>query len=317
MSSSTSVADDTLPRVHAEAEGLSDDPIFEAVQVARRREEPLLAAELRSQVQPRGRVTQAKQHLVEAMVSQLGVQKEYDYWLQARHDLQALQSDTQAADTSAAVAPEYVSGPQKPFTRSVGEMWWGESTVFLPGLPGMQAAFESDALHLRDQISWRDGDLWQGNLLITSKFGLDPARMPPGGPGRFVSTPNCDVTRRIAGDTGWWWGDNWSKCWMHLAQIVLDGPTGNVIAEGHDHRNLFHLSQDGELGFFQFPGFLPFPRVEFQLNPSRVLIIKVELRLDFQMEGSSHIYFGSQTIGQPPQRVDVLYKGFQWFIRRL
>jgi hypothetical protein len=141
--------------------------------------------------------------------------------------------------------------------------------------------------------------------------------MPPGGPGRFSSIPHCELIGQISGGTGWSWGDDWSKCWLHINQFVHGGPAGERIGEGHDHRNMFFIAGSNELEVRDFPGFIQFPRVDFNLDPAHPLIITLEIGLVFQLEGYSVISFGSQQWGQLPNLRDALLRTFHWNIQRV
>ncbi|WP_433240786.1 hypothetical protein ACQPYK_35100 [Streptosporangium sp. CA-135522] len=90
------------------------------------------------------------------------------------------------------------------------------------------------------------------------------------------------------------------------------GPNGAIIGEGHDHRNLFFLSQDFEETIRDLPGFLPFPRVDFNLDPAHTVTSTLEVRFDFQLEGIAGTKFGTHLVSR-----DALLRLSQWTIGRL
>ncbi len=308
----------SMSRTAIEAEGLANDPVYASIQRVLNREE-VARADLEPQVLPRGATASARRELVEAIARKLGVEQEYEAWMRVRDDQaeQVLAMISDRRSESPEESADYFRGLGEPpaRTRSVAEMWWARSDAGAPA--GMNVEFRSDGLHMFGQLNRNDGDLWQGSLRATATFVLDPSRMPPGGPGRFSSAPHCELFGQIAGITGNHGGDNWSKCWLHTAQFVHGGPGGGRIGEGHDHRNLFFLAQDFELASPNLPGFMLFPRVDFQLDPGHDLVIILEVRFDFQLEGIAAIWFGSQTVGHPPLHRDALLRTFQWFIQRL
>jgi hypothetical protein len=59
------------------------------------------------------------------------------------------------------------------------------------------------------------------------------------------------------------------------------------------------------------PGTIPFPAVQFDLDPTQALTITLEVKFDFQLEGDSDFRFG-----QPEGYVAALFRTPQWTIRR-
>jgi hypothetical protein len=297
-------------------DGKSDGAIQQAMQRLLIQEEAR-RADMRPQILPRGMVANEKRRLLETVARKIGVEEEYQAWVRTNSEYSQQLLTVTPHERWATMEHEFVDAPlDQAVTGGIGGMWWARTDWAFPG--GMKVESWPDGLHLSGQLNWSDGDLWQGNLQVLAKFVLDPNRMPPGGPGRFSSVPYCELFGQITGITGWSWGDDWSKCWLHIAQLVNGGPAGARIGEGHDHRNMFFIagSQSGP-EVSDFPGFMQCPRVDFNLDPAHPLLITLEIRLDFQLEGSSAIWFGSQRLGQPPIHRDALLRTLQWNIQRV
>lgn len=209
----------------------------------------------------------------------------------------------------------------QPRATGIGEMWWARTDWSWPGSGNgttstMDLKHPDDGLHMSGRLRRQDGDLWKGSILVLAQFVLSTNRMPPGGAGRFTSQPTCTFAGPMTGFTGDYWGDNWSKCWMHTSQVIRGGPGGGIIGEGHEPRTLIHLSQDDERVNISLPGFLRFPRVDFKLNPSHTVTTTLAVRLDFQLEGIAGLAFG-RTSGTELVPGDAVLALSQWIVQRL
>ncbi|WFE57657.1 hypothetical protein [Micromonospora sp. WMMD712] len=295
--------------------GSADGTVHAAMQRLLAQEEAGQAS-LRPQVVRRGGVADAKRRLWETAARKIGVEEEYQGWLRAHQETsqQMIEASPTGQRGDVELGRAFTAPPiDRTITGIIGELWWARTDATFPA--GYQVEFKPDGAHLFGNRIWSDGDLWKGSLQVLAKFVLDTNRMP--GPGRFTSLPHCELFGKMTGATGWTWGDDWSKCWLHVAQFVNGGPAGARIAEGHDHRNVFFISDSERLEVHDLPGFIQFPRVDFNLDPHHPLIITLEIRLDFQMEGHSQIFFGSRAPGQPPVMRDALLRTFQWNLQRV
>lgn len=289
--------------------GKPDEAVQKAIQRLLIQEEVSRAA-MQPKILPRGIAALEKRRLLEAIARKSGVEEEYQSWVRANSEHSHQLLTVTPSEQLSTMGHEFFGVPfELAATGSIGEMWWARTDATYPG--GMKVEFRPDGSHLFGQLIWNDGDLWQGNLQVLAKFVLDPSRMPLGSPGRFSSIPHCELFGEICGGTNWTWGDDWSKCWLHIAQFVHGGPVSALIGEGHDHRNMFFIAgSNTPPESHNFPGFIQFPRVDFNLDPAFPLIINLEIRLDFQLEGSSGIWFGN-----PNMYRDALLRTFQWYIQ--
>jgi hypothetical protein len=311
MNKSARAAATAVSHVQLRREPPPQAPNSDAIAQASKHYEARILNRVRPVVLPRDSAPAAQPDRVDASAPEPDEDGPHRAWVRAR--TKAVQEPS-AGDANK-VTQTSQSGSHEPETLAnvIGEMWWERTDVHFPsGLGGMNASFQADGLHLFGSLTWQDGDLWQGSLQVVGKYVLDPSRMPAGGPGWFTSRPSCNFFGTLSAYAGAAFGDNWSKCWMHTSQVALGGPGWPVLGENHGHQNLYFLSQDGERAVKDLPGHINFPPIDFFMDPAFTLVIFLETRLDFQLEGDSGTKFGVREVFQ-----DAILRYFQWTIQRL
>lgn len=312
VSSSATPAEHVSLQRKSRADSPSDP---EAIEQAEKRLEEIRPTREESLVVPRGATTAARQELIEAIVQNPDVKEYYDVWRRARDDQS---KSTKALLGKSRKVPELDGhyGPYEvePRSSGIGELWWERTDVHLPTgtAGGMHASFMSDGLHLSGGLDWNAGNLWQGNLQVVGKYVLGSNRMPPGGPGRFTSIPTCNLFGSMAAATYHDLGDNWSKGWLHTSQTILGGPNWPVLGQAHNHQKLYIIADDDTPGGADLPGHIDFPRADFNVDPAFTIVIFLEVRFDFQLEGQAVTKFGFREIFR-----DAVLQFFQWNIQRL
>jgi hypothetical protein len=207
---------------------------------------------------------------------------------------------------------DYVPIPYQPVVDQ-GMLWWARTSWWVPNdRIGLYAYWGDGGVHFVGQLDYDDGDLWKGSAGASAAFGLGTDRMPAAG--RYISTPTADLFGEVMGFTGvngpLNWGDDWCKCWLHTDQ-TLRNASGAIIGNGHEARNLIFYEDDGSFGVAPLPGTMLFPSVAFDLDPSQPLTVTLEVKFDFQLEGSSMFRFGN--FGG---FVAAFFRTPQWTIRR-
>ena len=95
----------------------------------------------------------------------------------------------------------------------------------------------------------------------------------------------------------WHADDTWSKCWHHLS-ATLGLSSGEGLSGDSLSNNLFFLENVnpvGQASINQFFGWAPILRFSADMRSLRQrgvsIILRTELRYDFQLEGGSDIWF--------------------------
>ncbi len=246
-----------------------------------------------------------------AFARSLGVESEV-------HDLLVLTRDryTPLLTVLHRFDPTYVHITPHPVDAiDVGGLWWAETSWWTPSdRIGLYAYFDDAAGGVRfvGQQDYDDGDLWKGSAGARAIFGLGTDRMPPRG--RYQSRPTTDLLGEVMGFTGvngpLNWGDDWCKCWLHTDQTVRSA-SGAIIANAHAVQTLIFFEDDGSHGVTPLPGSLFFPPVAFDLDPRQALTVTLELKFDFQLEGSAMFRFGNYG-----GFVASLFRTPQWHLER-
>ncbi|GAA0404221.1 hypothetical protein Acor_24320 [Acrocarpospora corrugata] len=317
--STTEKSQNGLLRGHEESDWIAGDPAYDLVTQVRTEYQKMTLPGIEPSIIPRGKSADARLHLMESLADKLDLRREYDAWVQSRDG----RTDylTIPSDSKKSTLPKYGYEPlPEPRAAGIGEMWWARTDWGWPATgSGTTSSIlvenTSRGLSMSGHLKRVNGDLWQASINVVAQFVLSPDRMPPGGPGRFTSQPTCTLDGPMTGFTQDHWGDNWSKCFLRLDQIVHGGPGGPIIGQGHERRTLINLSQDNEIANISLPGFLRFPRVDFALNPAHPVTTLLGLNLDFQLEGYAGLAFG-RTVGTNLQFVSALLRMSQWTINR-
>jgi hypothetical protein len=206
--------------------------------------------------------------------------------------------------------------PIGPEPEGVGEMWWGETSVGLPGLIGMYEAWDKSGLRMFGQLQWDDGDLLQAGYHVYSSFYLDRVRMPASN--RVRSQPGGVLAGEMFGWTGGspfafsFSGDQWSKCRLRLSQrawAVSPSSPADAIPVGSSGNELqiIDLEGDNDYRVGSLPGGIPYAPLDLVLDRTRTLRVDLEIELFIQLEGDVGIRFGGIGHSNP-----ALHQPSQW-----
>ena len=185
----------------------------------------------------------------------------------------------------------------------VGEFWWAE-TISSSSSPGNSLTLDAASAPNRiwGHVSHRGDDLVWGNAFVVHTFVLAPARMPRTDRTRFDLRPQFRHAGWVSGWTGlyhpiWHADDKWSKCWRFF-DIRLMQSSGELLAADSLHQELFSLQNVnpvGQANINEHSGWLPI--LSFTANMAELrargvsLILRMEFKYDFQLEGESDIWF--------------------------
>jgi hypothetical protein len=198
-------------------------------------------------------------------------------------------------------APPVFHPPTQP--ANVGELWWAETDPIVTAPANtLSVDLDNDPYRLWGHIAYTSDNLFNGGVGIVMTFILSPDRLPRTDRTVFDVHPELRTGGWVSGWTGqyhpvWHADDKWSKCW-HYCEATLTLSSGERLAGDSLHENLFFLEDVnpvGQASINEFQGWTPV--LTFTANMADLrqrgisIILRTELRYDFQLEGESDIWF--------------------------
>jgi hypothetical protein len=190
---------------------------------------------------------------------------------------------------------------------NVGELWWAETSPFVAAPDNtLNVDLDHDPYRIWGHIGYTSDSLFNGTVGIVMTFILGPERMPRTNRTVFDVHPELRPGGWVSGWTGpyhpiWHADDKWSKCWRYL-EATLTLSSGEWLAGDSLHPNLFFLEDVNPVGqasineFFGWTPVLTFTANMADLRQRGVsIILRTELRYDFQLEGESDIWFRNRS----------------------
>lgn len=161
---------------------------------------------------------------------------------------------------------------------------------------------DHDPYRIWGHIRYAGDPLLSGHVGIAMTFVLGPDRLPVTDRQTFEVRPELRPGGWVSGWTDqyhpiWHADDKWSKCW-HFLGATLTTSAGPVLAADQLHQNLFSLENANPVGqgsASEFFGWNPVLVFNADMRDLRArgtsLILRTELRYDFQLEGGADIWF--------------------------
>jgi len=190
---------------------------------------------------------------------------------------------------------------------NVGELWWAETNWFVTAPDNtLHVDIDHDPYRIWGHIGYTGDNLLNGTVGIVMTFILGPERMPRTDRTLFDVRPELRPGGWVSGWTGlyhpiWHADDKWSKCWGFLG-ATLTLSSGEWLAGDSQHYNRFFLEDVNPVGqasvseFFGWGPILTFTANMADLRQRGVsIILRTELRYDFQLEGESDIWFRNRS----------------------
>jgi hypothetical protein len=197
--------------------------------------------------------------------------------------------------------PADLQWPQPP---NVGELWKASVSGF-SSEPNIFYDIDHDPLRIFGHLEYSGDALLEGSVGVAMTFTLPPERMWIGRPHNFAVDPELRMQGSVSGYTGYYHSlfaadDKWCRCW-ESTEVDVTLSSGEWLAgasEVHlitDLQNEYPVGQSNDHRVYGwFPGPLRFSVDMDDLRFSGVsLILRAELRYDFQLEGESDLWLRS------------------------
>jgi hypothetical protein len=178
--------------------------------------------------------------------------------------------------------------------------WWAETSWFTER--GLGSDFLQDGLHFFGSLSYDEDDNMQFHAGALAVFVLQPERWPASTKNRFNSEPHIELFGTIDGWTGYWhpiWfaDDKWCKCRLFLRQTARQVMFGQERVLGHGVRVDTILDEENRSRSVSatVPGLLKMPPIQIvDPLPKLDIVVDLEIRFDFELEGDSFIGLSPQ-----------------------